>query len=281
MKSFKKVVNVETGEVYDDVKVLTKSDIERCKKIFEAKELYEIKGHSIKAKYKENGSFVWLLYNAGKVLDLGISPNNLTKLIFISTFMDYDNRLMLKETKIMTKEIMFLILGVSKRTFDSFWNAITDAGLVIVKETGELFLNADVFQRGSTQTEDADRIRLYRKSIRSLYSRATVGEHKLLSYLFQAIPFVNTQYNMLCHNPTEKDLDLVKPMHMVDYCEIIGYSPENYRRLKTLLKKLTLKKKVVFSFVDNAKGLFCYVNPNVYYAGNDWERVEILGEFCK
>ena len=274
---------METGEIYDEVKVVTKEELERYKQFLETQKKYEYKGMEIKARYKENGSFVWLLYNAGKVLDLGIAPDELTKLIFVSTYMDYNNRLMLTDNKIMRKSDMRDVLKVSERTFVSFWKSITDAKLLIRKpDSEELFLNTKVFQRGTTvKSVDVDRIRLYRKSIRSLYKQARIGEHRLLSYLFQAIPFVNINYNIICNNPTETDLDLVKPMTMADYCEIIGYSPENCRRLKTLLKKLRLNKVIVFSFVDNANGLFCYVNPNVYYAGNEWKRVEVLGEFCK
>lgn len=283
VKKFINVVNVETGEIYDEVKVISKEDLERCKQFFETQREYEYKGMEIKEKYKENGSFVWLLYNAGKALDLGITSNELTKLIFISTYMDYNNRLMLSENKIMRKSDMQQLLKVSERTFINFWKSITDSKLLIKKtDSEELYLNTDLFLRGHTaQSDDMDRIRLYRRSIRKLYKQAKIGEHKLLSYLFQAIPFVNINYNIICHNPTETDLDMVKPMTMADYCGIIGYNSDNCRRLKTMLKKLKLNKTIVFSFVDNANGLFCYINPNVYYAGNSWDKVEVLGEFCK
>ena len=128
---------------------------------------------------------------------------------------------------------------------------------------------------------DCNRTRLYIKSIRSLYTQAKISEHKLLSYLFQAIPFVNVNYNILCFNPLENDLQKVKPMIMKDFCVIIGYSQDNDRRLKTKLKGLRLQQLPVFSFVDNADGLFCYINPNVYYAGNKWEEVKVLGRFQK
>lgn len=283
MGKFISVTDMETGELYSDVQVVSKEDMDRKKKYFEQQQKYIYKGLGIREKYKEHGSFVWLLYNAGKALDLGIAPDDLTRLIFISTYMDYNNRLMLAENRLMRKSDVQKILKTSEKTFYRFWKAITDVGLLEVQtDTEELYLNTEIFRRGSAiKNEDVDRVRLYRRSIRTLYNQAKVREHKLLSYLFQAIPFVNINYNIICHNPTETDLDLIEPMTMGDYCNIIGYSADNCRRLKTLLKKLMLNKTIVFSFVDNANGLFCYINPNVYYAGNNWDKVEVLGEFCK
>lgn len=283
MSKFISVTDMETGELYSDVQVVSKEDMDRKKKYFEQQQKYIYKGLEIREKYKEHGSFVWLLYNAGKALDLGIAPDDLTRLIFISTYMDYNNRLMLSENRLMRKSDVQKILKTSEKTFYRFWKAITDVGLLEVQaDTEELYLNTGIFRRGSAiKNEDVDRVRLYRRSIRTLYNQAKVREHKLLSYLFQAIPFVNINYNIICYNPTETDLDLIEPMTMGDYCNIIGYSADNYRRLKTLLKKLMLNKTIVFSFVDNANGLFCYINPNVYYAGNNWDKVEVLGEFCK
>lgn len=283
MGKFISVTDMETGELYSDVQVVSKEDMDRKKKYFEQQQKYIYKGLEIREKYKEHGSFVWLLYNAGKALDLGIAPDDLTRLIFISTYMDYNNRLMLAENRLMRKSDVQKILKTSEKTFYRFWKAITDVGLLEVQtDTEELYLNTEIFRRGSAiKNEDVDRVRLYRRSIRTLYNQAKVREHKLLSYLFQAIPFVNINYNIICHNPTETDLDMVKPMTMADYCGIIGYNSDNCRRLKTMLKKLKLNKTIVFSFVDNANGLFCYINPNVYYAGNNWDKVEVLGEFCK
>lgn len=283
MSKFISVTDMETGELYSDVQVVSKEDMDRKKKYFEQQQKYIYKGLEIREKYKEHGSFVWLLYNAGKALDLGVAPDDLTRLIFISTYMDYNNRLMLSENRLMRKSDVQKILKTSEKTFYRFWKAITDVGLLEVQaDTEELYLNTGIFRRGSAiKNEDVDRVRLYRRSIRTLYNQAKVREHKLLSYLFQAIPFVNINYNIICYNPTETDLDLIEPMTMGDYCNIIGYSADNYRRLKTLLKKLMLNKTIVFSFVDNANGLFCYINPNVYYAGNNWDKVEVLGEFCK
>lgn len=276
------IVDIETGEAFLNVTVTTERDRQNYKKILEAKQKYEFQGVEIQKQYKKYGSFVWLLYNAGQVLDLGIQPDELTKLIYISTYMGYNNRLMVSEDESMTKKQMREILRVSEDTFHKFYISLTNTGILLEDIDKCLYLNTSIFKRGAIKDVkdiDCNRTRLYIKSIRSLYTQAKISEHKLLSYLFQAIPFVNVNYNILCFNPLENDLQKVKPMIMKDFCVIIGYSQDNDRRLKTKLKGLRLQQLPVFSFVDNADGLFCYINPNVYYAGNKWEEVKVLGRF--
>lgn len=278
------IVDLETGEAFLNVTVTTERDKQNYKKFLESKQKYEFQGAEIQKQYKKYGSFVWFLYNAGQVLDLGIQPDELTKLIYISTYMGYNNRLMVSEDESMTKNQMREILRVSEDTFHKFYTSLTNTGILSEDIDKCLYLNTSIFKRGvikDVKDIDSNRTRLYIKSIRSLYTQAKISEHKLLSYLFQAIPFVNVNYNILCFNPLENDLQKVKPMIMKDFCVVIGYSQDNDRRLKTKLKGLRLQQLPVFSFVDNADGLFCYINPNVYYAGNKWEEVRVLGRFQK
>lgn len=271
----------ETGEVFEDADLRTKEQREQYKKLLEKRQEYEFKGTEIKEKYRKYGAFVWLIYHSQQVLDLGITSDQLTKLIYLSTYLNYRNRLMTKKDKHMTRADMQNILKVSQRTFKTFWSAVVNAKILKIDSKDNcLYINDSIFKRGTfILNEDENKIRLYRKSIRHLYEQAKPSEHKFLSYLFQAIPFVNKNYNIISHNPLENDLSLVRPMQMTEYCKIINYDPDNARKLKTKMKALTLNGKHVFSFVDNGNGLFCYVNPYVYYAGNKWEEVEILGKF--
>lgn len=273
----------ETGEYLENAFIITEDDKKNYADYLKRKEKYELSLAGIKSKYKEYGGFVWFLYNAGQVLDLGLKPDELTKLIYICTYMNYDNRLIIGDKSI-SKHMIQEILGVSIKEFYNFYNAVTSTGILSEDKDGCFYLNTSLFCRGhysSANNTNIDycRTRLYIKSIRSLYKQAKPNAHKLLSYLFQAIPFVNTSYNILCFNPLEIDLDKIKPMTMKSFCEIIGYSKDNDRRLKTKLKNLKLNQIPVFSFVDNNNGLFCYINPNVYYAGGKWDEVKVLGKF--
>lgn len=274
-------IQTETGEVFTDAELRTKEQREQYKMIQEKQREYELKHLQIDKNYKRYGTFVWFIYHSQQVIDLGITPDQLTKLIYLSTYLNYKNRLIIEKDKHMTRADMQEILKVKERTFKTFWSAVVKANILKADPDDDcLYIDDKMFKRGKVELdEDENKIRLYIKNIRNLYEQANPSEHKFLSYLFQAIPYINKNYNIISQNPLENELSLVKPMQMTEYCKIINYDPDNVRRLKAQMKALKINGKHVFSFVDNGDGLFCYVNPYVYYTGNKWEKVEILGKF--
>ena len=275
-------VDEETGEV------LSQKELTSAQK--DAREKYSQKAKAIEAQKitenkvrKEYGAFVWLLYNSNEVLDLGIRPEDMTKLIYLSTYMDYENRLMNDDNVLVDKEEMMALLRASRNTFSKFFKSITDAGILKKHQRGYYYLNDEIFARGAITDKPISKsiMRLYIKGIRKIYKGSFMFEHHLLSYLFRAIPFVNINYNILCHNPQERDYNKIEPMLFSEFCEKVGYKPENERKLKNKIKELRIGHLPVFNFVENADGHFCFINPHIYYSGNKHEEVMVLGEFRK
>ena len=275
-------VDEETGEV------LSQKELTSAQK--DAREKYSQKAKAIEAQKitenkvrKEYGAFVWLLYNSNEVLDLGIRPEDMTKLIYLSTYMDYENRLMNDDNVLVDKEEMMALLRASRNTFSKFFKSITDAGILKKHQRGYYYLNDEIFARGAITDKPISKsiMRLYIKWIRKIYKESFMFEHHLLSYLFRAIPFVNINYNILCHNPQERDYNKIEPMLFSEFCEKVGYKPENERKLKNKIKELRIGHLPVFNFVENADGHFCFINPHIYYSGNKHEEVMVLGEFRK
>ena len=277
-------IDSTTGEILSQT-IITSEQKRARQANYEKKKQKDAEDEEIKQMRKRYGIFVWLLYNTNKVLDWGIKDEDITKLIFISTYMNYDNRLMISENEVMTARSMQELLKVSDRTFERFIKSITDAHILFVNNKGYYCLNEGIFLRGKLENKEYDHslsiMKLYADGIRKLYKNAKIYDHSLLAYLFRAIPFVNINYNMLCHNPQQTVLKLVKPMLFSEFCEKMGYSQENERRLKTKLKKLRIGSSPVFNFVENGDGRFCYINPYVYYGGNQHSKVMVLGEFEK
>lgn len=273
-----------TGEVLSQT-VITADQRRARRANFEKKQLKDAENEETKQIRKRYGIFVWLLYNTNQVLDWGIKDEDIAKLIFISTYMNYDNRLMSSPDRVMNDRSMRELLKVSDRTFERFIKSITDANILFVDNKGCYCLNEEMFLRGKLENKDYDHsvsiMKLYANGIRKLYQNAKIYDHRLLAYLFRAIPFVNINYNMLCHNPEQSVLKLIKPMLFSEFCEKIGYSIDNERRLKNKLKKLRINGSPVFNFVENDDGRFCYINPYVYYGGNQHSKVMVLGEFEK
>ena len=280
--------NPETGEVKERIMYSEKEIRDEYQKEQErrkrCKEHYDKVAEKIAYhQYINNlkGDFVMLLYNVNEALDYGISQANLTRLIYLSTYTSYNNnRLELPNGDIITKSSMEDIMGLPRRTFEEFYNELISKN-ILLKQENSYYLNTDFFVKGklNKQQLNQNRIQLYIKGIRTLYRKSSSREHKQLAYLFQAIPYVNINSNTICHNPLEQNFKAIKPMTVEQYCMKVGYNVLNARRFKSNILHFRLKEKPVFNFVKNCDGEFIFINPYVYYGGNAWDKVAVLGGF--
>lgn len=129
---------------------------------------------------------------------------------------------------------------------------------------------------------------MFIKSLRELYRQTPVKRHRYFGYLFLLLPFINWEYNVLCWNADEKDIDKINPMSLSDFCVAIGYDDSGRRNSKKLVNaynKLTFtfrgKEMDVCTYLsDVATGkMYFVVNPYVLYRGHDRRKVEAFGVF--
>ena len=231
-------------------------------------------------KRSERNSYINLVYQEGKFINHNISPATFTRLLYLSTYIDKDNRIDVPRDSIR------LLLGLSDRTYHRFIKEVIDNNLLIDKDN-EYYVNDSFVVKNVPVTAnkliDKKYMRAYNDIIRDLYKSHHVSEHVKIAYLYWMIPFVSIKYNVLCHNPQETNLNLIQPMKIKEYCSLIGYSCDNYRRFKAEMLKLTTRKSFVVSFIDNSYGSFCFINPKVFYGGhlNDTRYITVLTNFKK
>ena len=233
----------------------------------------------------ELGNFVWLLYNVGSAIDIGLKPADLARVIYLSTFMNYDNYLTYDDGKMKIKySEVGNVLNVGRDTTLRFLDSTTKSG-ILIKDTGTPYvkLSSDVFIKGRLKNimVNKDAMRLYIKGVREVYGKAKLRDHKILSYVFQAIPYVNIDYNIVCSNPHERMLENIEPLTLVDYCSLIGYEASHASRLRSALRNITIDNEGVFGFVDTVGNDTIVINPRVFYAGRQHERVMECGKFFK
>ena len=115
--------------------------------------------------------------------------------------------------------------------------------------------------------------------VRDLYKESTISMHKLLSYLFLMIPFLNIEWNILCYNQKEKQIENIKRMPINDFCFMMGYSKSNISFLVKKLLSLKIKNKLVVSVTLLGKDAYVFINPRVFYAGNNHEEIFKIAKF--
>ena len=141
------VQNTKTGEIYETEEYFS---VLGGFNVYEpsAKEKKEY-GENLRNQQsltRELGGFVKVLYYNNEILygnELGLSKATVTRLLMLSTYLDYNNCLVLEipKTKKQAKDVEYMkrkdiqeVLGLSKNAFDTFMKEITKANILIKED---------------------------------------------------------------------------------------------------------------------------------------------------
>lgn len=271
-------LNADTGEIDEGViyhvrtgsKVFVKAPEQAAQEKNKIKKIRRFKGENF--------------YFMNKDLDFEIIPSDLTKLVYINSFCRYtDNTLMKSERQPMTVDDLPQILSTNTETVRKFLNNVVPKYLTI-DDDKVIHSNDNYFIKGRLKNNTW--IKVYQSGIKSLYQSNAKTAQKQIGYIFMLLPYLNIEYNVLCHNPAETDFNNIQPMTITEFCHNIGYDTTQYKRLINAYGKIILningKKEKFCSFLientDLSKAKII-VNPEVLYSGNHKDELKIPGAF--
>ncbi len=210
-----------------------------------------------------------------------LAPATAAKLVYLISFLGYDSRLMLTQRTPMKRTDLASVLSISPATVTRFLDEVVPV-YITVNDDKTLSVNDTLFFRGYL-TDNRRGIpyqKFYIAGVRKLYRMTPTNQHKQLGYVYQMLPYINREYNILCKNPDEAKLDDIVCLTEDEFCGKIGYSGANVHRLMKLYKGIRFEVgNHMELFLSQANGMF-FVNPNILYIGSSFERVEVLGFFC-
>lgn len=249
----------DTGEIKDFIGEY------RTQEQIEAQTKYVVN----KEKQTFNSDFTWIVFEYGKELLPNIKDQSLVRLIYLSTICDYDGVLP-------PKSVIKKKLKLSDKYWSYFFKEMRSNNLILEdKETGALCLNKDFFIKGSLKemSDKRDCTRLFCNFIQDVYDACdNIKSINQISYLYKLIPFVNRRTNIVCYNPKEQDPEKVYPITLGEFCDMIGYSRKNARRLVSDLLSLKCNgQNLIGFFVTNLNQTSwkIIVNPHIYYGGQN------------
>ena len=249
----------DTGEIKDFIGEY------RTQEQIEAQTKYVVN----KEKQTFNSDFTWIVFEYGKELLPNIKDQSLVRLIYLSTICDYDGILP-------PKSIIKKKLKLSDKYWSYFFKEMRSNNLILEdEETGALCLNKDFFIKGSLKemSDKRDCTRLFCNFIQDVYDACdNIKSINQISYLYKLIPFVNRRTNIVCYNPKEQDPEKVYPITLGEFCDMIGYSRKNARRLVSDLLSLKCNgQNLIGFFVTNLNQTSwkIIVNPHIYYGGQN------------
>ena len=221
-----------------------------------------------------------------------LEPHTIARLFYLATFLHSSDSILRHDdgTAIMQAE-MAKLMSLSNSTLYNFLKEVSGR-YILRQHDGSMAISSDFF-RGQMaghikQGADNGYQKVFIKSLRELYRQTPASKHRYLGYLFQLLPFINWEYNVLCWNADEKEIDMIRPMSLSDFCNAIGYDDNggrNSQKLVNVYSQLTFtfrgKEMDVCAYLDNittGKKYFV-LNPDVIYRGHDRRKVEAFGVF--
>lgn len=232
-----------------------------------------------KKRSKKLGGFYFLKHSNNTVFTL--NAPTVGRLIYLATYMGYENKLFLDNNHVMLKKNLSKILRVSLNCAKSFYEECVSSGVLIDAEKDGLYLFED-FYRG--KSKDKERVKVYKNSIREVYEKLPSSSHKYFGYVVQLLPYINVEYNVICKNPQEKDAIKIQPYTLAELCDIWGYDYHNAKRFLKMVSKCNFIVDGImhplFAFIKTTwsgeERTYAYINQFAIYYGTHISKMDAL-----
>lgn len=234
------------------------------------------------SKYIKNnfGAFYFNFYKY--MFEKEIEEQYQFRFIYLCTFMNYDGILVRKNKNFtnekLTRSDIDNILMLSKREVIKTLNSLKENGLIEQTKDKHFKINQNICKRGNINIGDRrkEHTRIFDNTIKNIYINSKAKEHKFLNILIKLLPYINFKYNIVCGNIKEVNKELIEVLDITDISNILEYYKDNTNKLKRELLKIKINDipAVMIAQVNTKTGI--YINPKLYYKGNDLKALEAL-----
>lgn len=236
------------------------------------------------------GNFIFFIYqNIDSLLKI-LTDADFVKFLYMGTYIHSNRYLMHDNRTYMNKSDLFRLLGVSRQTFNKFYNKLKDTNLLI-EDDNKIMLSLEYFCKGYKEgykLANGKNIsmytRIYINTIRDAYTsvKPNAKSHKWIAYVYRLIPYVNWRYNIICKNPSEPNKSDIEPYDIKGIMELLHYSvnKQHIQQFKDNILGFKFNGRCVFFGVDimsNKQQKVLYnicVDPRFYYKGSNIDDVK-------
>ncbi|WP_196002104.1 hypothetical protein [Clostridium sp. 1001271B_151109_B4] len=236
----------------------------------------EINENFIKIKNENNsmlsigGYFYHLLFK--NILNKEFDDNYIIRFAKLCTYMNYENIIVEGETKGRIKILerdLNKVWDLSERELRNTKKYLIANKLIFIDGQGVITVNKEYAIKGKVKG-DGNMTRVFISGFNELYNGVTPRQHKQLATFIKVLPYLNSEFNILCENPEETDAKLVKPLSWSDLAERIGLEKKQAYNLKSKLFKLRINdKKVIAEWKDNFNITKLVINPAIFWKSNE------------
>ena len=267
-------------------------DIKDRRKNLTAQQRYFLnKSNEFKRHCDSLGGYIHMIYAKNEILfnKSEIDKANISRIIYLATYMDYNDRKegllcvrnQYSKLEPMDKKTMQSILKLTDSTFKRFLKDMKDNELIYEVDK-KFYVNPIYFNRGDIDKDvkksvDKSYCRLFIKPIRDLYEGCKTSKHKVLASIYQLIPYIHYEHNIVCYNPNEVT-DYPKAITLRELCKMFEVDYKNSSKLAKSLYEFKVNVEGIdyhlFTYVIlNAQYDYFVVNPLVIYGGNNYDNI--------
>ncbi len=234
-------------------------------------------------KARENGRYVHMA--SGKAAFEDLPPDTLARATYLATFLSFgDNALYQSQRRKILRKDLPKKLGLAEAPTNRFWAVVKDKyfyrdRLGFIRTLGNGYVMGHLGARFDEEFQ-----KLYIRVVRELYEKIPPRQHKRLGYVLKMLPFLNFEYNILCHNPTERVFDKINPLTVSEFCEAVKFNKTHAADLARDYGRITFtvdgRQEVFCKFLSNGatvENATIYINPRLVYKGFDFKKVEAIG----
>ena len=230
---------------------------------------------------EEIGTFFFYFFNELEKID--IPPAHKFRFLYLSTFLDYGTENLV--TKIegkgnvyfrINKKRLRYILKLSDSELSRTMKSLMDINMVY--KEGEYFnINTKYSTTGRNyKTKETCFVRVFKNSIKSLYETVDFKQHKTLYYLFKILPYINKENNVLCEDRNVSHVCNTQALTMYKVWGKLGMDAQNGIKVYDDLRNIELNGEHLITKLQIADDEFIAINPRLYYAGDDKNKLELL-----
>lgn len=263
--------------------VLTPRKLAAQKKYKEQQEYLERQKAERSDQQKLLGKYVFAAADEETFRDL--SPDLLARAVYLAAHLDFDSDTLwaTQRTPVKRSEL-HKTLRLSESAADTFWRNVKDK-YFYRSEDGCLHAKSQVFAMGHLAAlPSIEYQKIYTAALKELYEKIPSRQHKRLGYALKMLPYLNFQFNILCHDPTVTEYDKIQPLKVAEFCEHIGFDKAHASQLASDYGKLTFTvggmQEVFCKFLSNGRDVTAahiFINPRLVYKGSDFKKVEAVG----
>lgn len=236
-------------EIPEGSVVLTPRKLDAQKRYREQQEYLERLKIERSEQQKLLGEYIFTAADKETFHDL--PADMLARTVYLAAHLDFDSdTLWATQRRPVKRSELHKVMRLSESATDTFWKVVRDK-FFFRDNDGILHTKGQAFAMGRLSASPSiEYQKLYTAALKELYEKISPRQHKRLGYALQMLPYLNFEYNILCHDPTMTVYNEIEPLTVSEFCEKVGFDKMHASQLAADYGKLTFT-------VDGTQEMFC------------------------